>query len=296
MDALEPDAYYRQAFARNLGLISEQEQQRLQSCRVAVAGLGGVGGSHLLTLTRMGIGAFHIADLDEFSTVNTNRQVGATASSVGRPKVDVMAAMCRDINPHVDLRLFDNGVQADNVHTFLNDVDVVVDAIDFFAMTPRRLLYKTARELGKTVVFAAPIGFSGTLHVFSPDGMSFDEYYAIDDAMPLYDKIVAFAIGLTPRGTHWRYMDTSKVKLSDHAGPSISSACMISTGLLTTEVLTILLQRRPPQSAPRFVQFDPYRQIYRRGRLRWGNRGPLQRLKRWLVGRKFRDQAASLTE
>ena len=81
--------YYQSAVSRNLGIVAADEQTRLSHARVAVAGLGGVGGIHFLTLVRMGIGAFNIADLDEFSEVNANRQVGATSSTAGRAKTTV---------------------------------------------------------------------------------------------------------------------------------------------------------------------------------------------------------------
>jgi molybdopterin/thiamine biosynthesis adenylyltransferase len=288
------DNYYQSAVSRNLGIVAADEQIRLSNARVAVAGLGGVGGIHFLTLVRMGIGAFNIADLDEFSEVNANRQVGATSSTAGRRKTEVMAEMARDIHPSVELELFDKGVQPDNVERFLGDVDAVVDSIDFFQMKARRLLYKEARRLGKTVVFSAPIGFSGTLHIFTPDSMSFDDFFDINDSMSPYEQLVAFAVGLCPRGTHWKYMDTRKVNLAAQSGPSIASACDISAGLLTTEILSVLLNRRPLKAVPHYVQFDPYRRIYRKGYLFFGNRGPLQRLKRWFVARRFREQAASI--
>src|SRR3954449_130001 len=101
---------YPQAFERNLGWITEAEQQVLRGKRVAIAGMGGVGGAHLLTLTRLGIGNFHIADFDHFEVHNFNRQVGATMQSVGRPKVDVMAEMAMSINPELDVRRFPEGV------------------------------------------------------------------------------------------------------------------------------------------------------------------------------------------
>ena len=100
---------YQQAFSRNLGWVTEAEQQRLRGSRVAIAGMGGVGGAHLLTLTRLGIGSFAIADMDNFETVNTNRQAGAFTSTYGRPKVDVMAEMALDINPELTIRRFDTG-------------------------------------------------------------------------------------------------------------------------------------------------------------------------------------------
>jgi len=68
---------YKVAFSRNIGWVTEAEQSRLRSKRIAIAGMGGVGGGHLLTLTRLGVGAFNIADFDAFELANFNRQAGA---------------------------------------------------------------------------------------------------------------------------------------------------------------------------------------------------------------------------
>ncbi|MET0056427.1 MAG: ThiF family adenylyltransferase, partial [Candidatus Thiodiazotropha sp. 6PLUC10] len=77
---------YQTAFSRNIGWVTKGEQQRLRQARVAIAGLGGVGGSHLLTLTRLGIGEFNLADFDTFAVENFNRQAGANLNTVGQPK------------------------------------------------------------------------------------------------------------------------------------------------------------------------------------------------------------------
>jgi tRNA A37 threonylcarbamoyladenosine dehydratase len=128
---------YNEAFSRNLGWVTQAEQQTLRHKRVAIAGLGGVGGSHLLTLTRLGIGRFSIADPDRFDLVNFNRQAGASVDTLGERKVDVMSAMARAINPEADIRVFDEGVSAANLDAFLDDVDVYVDGLDFFAFDAR---------------------------------------------------------------------------------------------------------------------------------------------------------------
>ena len=285
------DDYYQLATKRNLGIVNESEQQTLRRARVAIPGMGGAGGIYLTTLVRMGIGHFHIADMDTFSTVNINRQAGAMQSTVGRLKTEVMAAMARDIHPGVDIKTFDQGIQADNIEDFLRDVDVVVDALDVFAMSARLLLYRTARRLGKPVLFAGPLGLSATMAVVMPGGMSFEDYFDIRDGMTPFETLIAFIVGLAPAGTHWKYMDTTRVQATDHAGPSSAASLSLIAGVMGVEVLVLLLGRRAPLAVPAYSQFDPYLGTYKRGRLRWGNRGPLQRLKRWLVARKFRDQA-----
>src|SRR5579871_6759034 len=106
------------AFSRTLGLITPDELKTLQRATVALAGLGGVGGSHLLTLTRLGIGGFHLADFDTFALENFNRQAGADMTTIGCPKIDVMRDRARQINPDLRIRSFPEGVKPDNLAEF----------------------------------------------------------------------------------------------------------------------------------------------------------------------------------
>ena len=83
---------YDFAFSRNIGWFTEDEQQILKTKRVAIAGMGGVGGFHLLTLVRLGITKFHLSDFDEFACENTNRQAGANVNTYDKKKLDTMLA------------------------------------------------------------------------------------------------------------------------------------------------------------------------------------------------------------
>lgn len=287
---MDGDAYYAEATKRNIGLLTLQEQDRLRNCRVAIAGMGGAGGGYVTTLVRMGIGALNLADFDRFSVANINRQQGAMRSTLDRPKTEVMAEIARDIHPGIDVRAFNDGIHPGNIDEFLRDVDAVLDALDIFAMPARRLLYRRARELGKPVLFGAPPGFSAAVAAVMPDGMSFEEYFDIHDGMSDFEQMIAFAVAMAPSGTHWQYMDSSRVDSSEQAAPSIASALTLTTGWLATELLVVLLKRRPPLAVPRYMQFDPYLGVLRKGRLRWGNRGPLQRLKRWVIAKKLESQ------
>lgn len=284
--------YYESATKRNIGIVSRDEQSRLRDARVAIVGMGGGGGLALTTLVRMGIGHFNIADFDQFSVVNTNRQAGAMQSTVGRPKVEVMAAMAKDIQPAVEVRQFPTGLGQHSVDDFLQGVNLVVDSLDIFAQPARKLLYAEARRRGIPVLFSAPPGFSATLSVFMPDSMSFEDYFDIREGMTPFQIMAAFIVGIAPAGTHWSYTDMTRVEPGAQAAPSSAAALTLMTGVLATEALVILLGRRPPLATPRYAQFDAYKGVYKKGQLRWGNRGPLQRLKRWLIERKFQAQAA----
>jgi len=276
----------QEEFSRNIGLLSQDEQKRLLNARVAVAGAGGVGGLHILTLARLGIGSFNIADPDTFEAVNINRQFGASISTFGKNKAEIFFQMVRDINPHADVTVFTEGVNEDNVESFLNNVDIFIDGIDFFEIDTRRLIFKRAREKEIYAITAAPIGFGATLQVFSPRGMTFDEYFGITDDIDYIHKVAAFASGLTPHPYHIRYMDISKVSLKQKTGPALSLACTLAASLVATEVVKILTGKGTIKSVPHYLQIDLLRGKYKEGYVLMGGKNPLQRLKRWLILKK----------
>jgi molybdopterin/thiamine biosynthesis adenylyltransferase len=225
---------YDEAFKRNLGIISESEQIKLKNSRIAIAGMGGVGGFHLMTLVRMGIGHFHIADMDTFETANFNRQIGATTGTLGRKKVDAMTEMAASVNPDIDIRTFSEGLTEKNVDQFLEGVDVAMDGIDAFEIRARRLLFHKAREKGIPCITSGPLGFGSILLTFDPNGMNFDEYFGISDQSTEHEKIAAFLVGVAPKLLHLKYLDLSKASFKSRTGPSVSSACALSTALAST--------------------------------------------------------------
>ena len=125
--------HYNLALSRNIGWVTAASQAELRSKRVAIAGLGGVGGARFLTLERLGIGAFGLAEFGEFDLVNLNRQAGAMISTLGPPRLDALIAMALDINLELDIRPLPDGVTAANVDEFLRGADLYVDGLDFFA-------------------------------------------------------------------------------------------------------------------------------------------------------------------
>lgn len=275
---------YFSAFSRHAGLLTHKEQEVLCASRIAIVGMGGVGGIHAVTLARLGVGKFTIADPDCFELANMNRQHGARLDTLGRQKAEVMADEIRRINPDADVRVISEAIRAETVSDFLADADLFVDAIDFFALEMRRRLFRQAVENGIHSITAAPVGFSTGWLVFSPDGMGFDEYFDLHDRQTELEKLIAFVVGVTPALLQRPYIDVRCVDLAEGRGPSAALACQLCAGVVAAEAVKILLTRGNVRCAPCYSQFDAYRGILRQGRLRWGNRGPLQRLKRlWLT-------------
>lgn len=269
---------YSEAFSRNIGWLAEHEQEILRLKRVAIAGMGGVGGIHLVTLARLGIGAFNIADFDDFDLPNFNRQAGASMSTVGRSKLEVMANQALDINPEIRLNKFPDGVTRANVDEFLDGVDLYIDGLDFFAFDARRDVFAACAAKGIPAITAGPIGMGTALLVFMPGGMSFDDYFGWGD-LPDPEKALRFAIGLAPAMLHRGYLvDARAVNLAQRRGPSTAMACQICAGVAGTEALKLLLGRGPVRAAPYGLQFDAYTGRIARTWRPGGHRHPLQRI------------------
>ena len=273
-----PPFSYDEAFSRNLGWVTETEQQRLKASRVCIAGLGGVGGIYLLTLARLGISAFTIADFDSFALANFNRQAGATISSLGHPKIDVMAAMARDINPGLDLRLFRDGLNDSNLADFLADGDVYLDGLDFFALEIRRRLFSMCAERGIPATTVAPLGMGAALINFVPGHMTFEEYFGLAGHAE-GEQALRFLIGLSPAMLQMSYLvDRSRVDLAKRRGPSTIIAVQLCSGIAAAQVLKLLLKRGDIVAAPSGLHFDAYRNRLKRTWRPGGNKHPLQRL------------------
>jgi molybdopterin/thiamine biosynthesis adenylyltransferase len=267
---------YEQAFSRNIGWVTPQEQEVLRHKRIAIAGMGGVGGVHLLTLTRLGVGAFNIADFDLFNLVNFNRQVGATVSNLGRHKTDVLVEMARDINPELVIRTFPDGINEDNLSVFFSDVDLYVDGLDFFAFSARQATFSACANFGIPAITAAPLGMGSALLNFLPGKMTFEDYFQWGNRSD-EEKALRFLLGLAPAGLHAHYLiDPSTINFAERRGPSTIIGCQLCAALAATEALKILLNRGKVWSAPHGLHFDAYRNklihTWRPG----GNQNPLQ--------------------
>ena len=144
-------------FARTELIFGEAGMQRLQSARVAVFGVGGVGGHLVQALARAGVGHITVIDDDVVSVSNINRQAVAMDSTVGRPKVEVIAEQVKDINPAcevVPLRMFYTPESAETLD--LAQFDAIADCID--TVKAKVTLVCRAKEAGVYAISAMGAG------------------------------------------------------------------------------------------------------------------------------------------
>lgn len=269
---------YDSAFSRNIGWVTQAEQAKLRKSRIAIAGLGGVGGSHLLTLTRLGISHFNISDFDDFDVQNLNRQAGAFMPFMGQPKIDTVARLARDINPEIDLRLFSQGITPQNIDEFLRDADVYVDGLDFFVLPARRMVFAKCREKGIPAMTAAPLGMGTAFLYFRPDGMSFEDYFKVE-GYELQEQYARFIAGLSPAMLQRDYLVAPEsVNFQEERGPSTIMACDLCAGVMGANVLKVLLGRGSIKAAPWGIHFDAYHQKLKLTWRPFGNSNPIQRI------------------
>ncbi|WP_343847036.1 ThiF family adenylyltransferase [Bowmanella denitrificans] len=253
-----PTFDYENAFSRNIGWFTESEQAELKDKCVAIAGCGGVGGIHTLTMARLGIGRFKLADFDDFGIENFNRQVGATMDTVGLPKLDVTQKSVKGINPDAYCEVYPKGINDENIDVFLDGADLYIDSLDFFAMPPRRLVFQACADKGIPAVTAAPLGMGTAFLCFLPGKMTFEEYFGMEGRSEL-EQFLRFYIGLAPNALHANYLvDPTRLDLAAKKGPSTITGCTMCAGVASAYAAKILLNRGPLIHAPEGVHWDPY--------------------------------------
>ncbi len=144
-------------FSRTELLYGNEAMQHLLSCRVAVFGVGGVGGYVVEALARSGIGALDLIDNDRVSITNINRQIIATDKTVGMYKVDVAKDRVHDISPDCTLRTYPVFYLPDTQDRFdFHEYDYVVDAID--TVTGKLTIIENAKKAGVPVISSMGAG------------------------------------------------------------------------------------------------------------------------------------------
>jgi hypothetical protein len=257
---------YEDLFTRNIGFVDENEQALLRTARVAVCGVGGMGGVVAEVLARAGVGSLTILDKDTFEPSNNNRQVYAHVDSWGRAKVEVTAQALRRINPAITVKVHDH-FGADNVAAVLSDLDVVVNGMDELPACLR--LQRGARQRGLPVVdaWSAPLPSVFVLRPGDPLPEEFLEYPSrglAEEALSpevVNECKLREALHVSLHSRSLRYLDLQIVKeVMSGQRARISFAPMVwGAGLMMAwEVLKLRLGRG--HVASRFGTFwDPWR-------------------------------------
>lgn len=148
-------------------------QQALKRARVLVVGAGGLGSPAIAYMAGAGVGRLGIVDHDAVSLSNLHRQVIHT--EIGLNKADSAGRFAHALNPHVEIGIHTERLDADNAAALIGHYDLVLDGTDNLAT--RRVVAAAVESLGKTLVSGAVSMFDGQVTVFAPGGPRFGDLY-----------------------------------------------------------------------------------------------------------------------
>ena len=256
---------YRDLVQRNLGLLSEEEQNRLKKSTVCIFGIGGLGGIILEILTRSGVERFRIVDNDAYETSNRNRQIFAFDDTDGQKKVAVAAQFCRRINPDIQIETFEN-IGEDNCAQILEGADVGVLVLDDVKACLN--IARTARRMQIMLVEGWALPFANVC-TFTPESASFEQTYGLAEienvpVSQISDEqnwVLMMKILLrfgSVEGVADYFTDETLKKLASGMVPSWAPMVWFNATRIAVEVTKVLLNWGDLTLSPDFAIYDPF--------------------------------------
>ena len=173
---------YKDIFTRNIGLFTESEQEKIRKSKIAIAGVGGIGGLAAERLIRLGVGNLKFTDPGDMEASNLNRQFGSSMLNLGQNKAKVAFEQIKDINPKAKISYTKTGIKnEEDAKLIVEDCDFLIDVMDFGLFRESILLQRAARYKGIHYLFSTAIGFGAIAVVFDPKGITLEEY----DGLPV---------------------------------------------------------------------------------------------------------------
>lgn len=257
---------YTNAVNRNLGLFSEDQQEKLRGSCIAVCGLGGLGGPISEMLCRLGIGSYKLLDHGTFEASNLNRQIFCFTDTDERLKTDVTDEYMRKINPEIKTEKYTE-VSEENIDAILEGVDVVVLSID--SMIPCLIISRVARRLGIPVV-EGWAGVFANARVFTSETPTLEEVYnmptigrEISSISPEEAKQLAIlslqqVVEQIPTiGGYYKPSDWQRLA-EKNEGTNLCPFVWMTCALMASETMKAILGWGRLALAPEFAIYDPF--------------------------------------
>jgi len=258
------DPVYRGMVQRNIGILSEDQQEKLRTSKVAVFGLGGLGGVGLAVLVRSGVGSFSIVDRDIFEDNNLNRQILALRQTLGKRKIDVAEERAKAINPLVQIEKFDH-VDETNVGEIRQGARAAYLGID--DLRACLIISRAARELGVPLVEGWALPYAN-VRVHTTETPSLEEAYSLptigrsvdsitdEEARALQTRVLASFAGVG--GIPSYYSQEAQERIRQCHFPSFAPTVWLTAVVMALETLKVLLGVGEPALGPRFAFYDPF--------------------------------------
>lgn len=261
---MDIEKHFYEFLNRCIPLLTKEGVEKLRDSSVAIAGCGGAGGAAAVTLARMGVGHFKLADPGVFDAPDINRQWAANIPNFGKNKTDGYEEMLLAINPGIKVKKYPQGITPTNIVDFLDKAGILIDCLDIAVSADLRgKLYEQARN-NSIYSLTAPILSFGTIFCCSsPKGMSMDKIVKMIDrggAGAGFPDILRNIF--MPQ-----HLDIIEERIATHKIPSVPISSMVAASILATEGLLALLGKiipggRKPVCLPKVIVADFFRLSY----------------------------------
>lgn len=263
------DNLYKRIFSRNIGILTESEQDKLRDSTIAIAGAGGVGGLLAERLVRLGVGHLKIIDPEAFEESNLNRQFSSSMLNLGKNKAEAVFMQIKDINPEANIYYNKSSIKTENdAHLLVQDCDLVIDEMDFGLFKESILLQRAARQRGVYYIFTSAIGFGALIAIFDPEGCTLEEYNKLPRDIDLndVDQLTVPLDRICPVIPSYFTGDImqeqemvdvmQEIVSGKRPGPTISIGVGLASILAANEAVNIILRRRDIATAPKYTYID----------------------------------------
>lgn len=271
-------------FSRNYGFWSKSEQEAMSEKVVAIAGCGGDGHDLGIAIAMMsGPKEIRIADPEVFEPENSNRVAWADETTYGRMKVDVMAETIAKLRPQTQVKIWREGVTAENAEEFVGGADIVLDESELTHLEIGTAVAREARKNGIPNLLVMNIGFAAIATSFDPHARyTFERMMGVSDDMPL-DEVADVPVDFSrclPYIPSYGDLTTLRAVEQGASLPSVVQGVKVASAIGSTEAFLHMTRevgnRRPsPTFAPRWRYMDALTGdsgVIRHGRLNYAVR------------------------
>lgn len=260
MQKWEKDVFHLEHHSRNLGLLTEEEQKKIDEKVLLIAGCG-VGSLIAISAVRLGFEKLLLVDGDYVELSNINRQ-GYSSRDVGKFKVDALSRRIKQINPHAKIRKYPVFVDPKNAKEFVHRADIVIDSIDPDAAQAVIAMHRAAIKERKTIIQPTDIGWGASVQTFTPESISYEEMIGLDPKIPIekvnseeaFQKFGEYFIKLMPDYVQ-KIVGEVMQGTRKHYPQPVSAAYILSA--MTVMAAKRVACEEPIKVAPDIVIFDP---------------------------------------
>lgn len=260
MDIKDILTFHTEHHSRNMGLLTMEEQQKIDDKRLLIAGCG-VGSLIAISAARLGFEKFILIDGDTVELSNINRQ-GYSSKDVGKFKVNALAKRIKQINPHAEIKKYPVFVDLKNAKRLVHKADIIIDSIDPDAAIAVIAMHRAAQKEHKTIIQPTDVGWGAMLQIFTPESISYEKMIGLNPETPVekvsneeaFGKFIEFFVKLMPPYVTKIAMEVASGKRKHYPQP-VSASYVLSA--MTVMAAKRIACDQPVKVAPDYISFDP---------------------------------------